>query len=100
MTRARVIQRFDAPSYYEHAARLTADSAVIYGPHFDLDGSRASLGDPFRVARPFAHAIAVEMGEPYAWGWYEHPDGLRPAVCAVGLLPTRGFRVEGRTDRS
>jgi len=99
MTRATIITRYDAPSYYEHAARLTPDRAVILGPHFDTDPADPdTLRDPFRVARPFAHAMALEMGEPFAWGWYDTPGGLRPAVCAAELLP-RGFQVNGRTDK-
>lgn len=91
--------RLPAPSYFEHAGRLHADRAVIYGPHLDMDPTDPSaLRDPFKVARPFAHAMARETGEPFAWGWYGSPEGLRPAVCAVEQLPVT-MRLVGRTDR-
>lgn len=85
--------RLPAPSYYDHAATLQADRCVIYGPHFDVQ----DLADPFKVARRFAHAIAQETGEPFAWGWYDHPAGLRPAVCALESAPLF-MRVEGATS--
>lgn len=99
MTRARIPTRYDAPSYYEHAARLKADGDVVYGPHLDVDpDSIESLRDPFNMARRFAHAMAQEMGEPFAWGWYEHPEGARPGVCAADVAG-KYLRVNGRTDR-
>jgi hypothetical protein len=68
---------------------------VIYGPHFDIDPEDpGSLRDPFRMARRFAHAIAKETGEPFAWGWYATPEGVRPAVCAVEYIPL-GFFTDG-----
>ncbi len=98
MNRTHRIARRSAPSYFEHAARLKADNAVIYGPHLDVDArTPEGLRDPFKVARPFAHAMAQDTAEPFAWGWYDHPDGLRPAVCAVERVPLR-MQVSGRTD--
>ncbi len=98
MTRAANIVRYNAPSYYEHAGRLTAAGAVLYGPHFDLDpDSLDALRDPFSVARPFAHAMAQQMGEPFAWGWYETPEGARPAVCVADQAP-RFLRIQGATN--
>lgn len=86
-----------APSYYEHAARSPRSRHVIYGPHFDIDPEDpGSLWDPFRMARRFAHAIARETGEPFAWGWYVTPEGVRPAVCAVEYIPL-GFFTDGVT---
>jgi hypothetical protein len=92
--------RIQSPSYFEHAAKLRAHGGVIFGPHLDLDPEdRLGLVDPFRMARRFAHTMALETGEPFAWGWYHHGhEGLRPAVCAVEQL--RGaFLMNGRTDR-
>ncbi len=98
MTRWQPV-RIDAPSYDEHAGKLNAQGAVIFGPHLDVNPEDpASLRDPFRMARRFAHSMALEMGEPYAWGWYHHADGLRPAVCSAEQL-RHGFHMDGRTDR-
>ncbi len=97
MTRARVIVRRQVPDYYTHAAKLKASGVVLHGPHFDLDPHDIdSLRDPFKVARPFAHAMAVDLGEAYAWGWWDTPEGAVPAVVPVGCL-CAGFRMNGRT---
>lgn len=91
--RIQPITRYQAPSYFEYAGRLHADGVVIYGPHLDVQ----DIEDPFQMARRFAHAMACEMGEPFAWGWYETAEGARPAVCAQELLPRRGFFTDGTT---
>ncbi len=97
MTRATIIRRFQAPSYYEHCARLKATDAVLHGPHFDVDPDDIdSLRDPFKVARPFAHSMATEMGEAYSWGWFETPEGAVPAVCPA-TLAAKYLRVNGST---
>lgn len=88
--RSYVIARYQAPSYYDHVGKLKADGAVIFGPHLDVQ----DINDPFNMARRFAHAMAQEMGEPFAWGWYDTPEGARPAVCAVEYIP-RGFFTDG-----
>jgi hypothetical protein len=99
MTRARII-RYQGASYYEHVGKLNADGAVIFGPHLDPDPDKPErLADVFAPARKFAHAMAQEMGEPFAWGWFQTPEGARPAVCAVELVPKWTFTVNGRTDR-
>jgi hypothetical protein len=99
MTRARIITRYQAPSYYEHANKLTADGVVIFGPHLDVDyDNPEALRDPLNMARRFAHAMAMELGEPYTWGWYAHPECLRPGVCASEhAAAARGYRQEGST---
>ncbi len=99
MTRAAIPLRRPSVSYYEHAARLHVSGAVIYGPHFDVNPDNIeALRDPFNVARRFAFAMAGDMGEPFAWGWFEHPEGARPAVCAADTAPLF-LRINGRTDR-
>jgi hypothetical protein len=96
MTRAHIITRYPAPCYYQHIGKLSAEGAVIYGPHLDMGDTLEALRDPLGMARKFAHAMAQEMGEPFAWGWYDHPEGLRPAVCALEMVP-RGFFTDGQT---
>ncbi len=87
-----------APSYFEHFGGLTARGPVIVGPHLDMPPGNDGLIDPFRMARRFAHVIARDTGEPFAWGWYDDGGALRPAVCAAESA-AQYLRIEGSTGR-
>lgn len=102
MTRARILHKLNAPSYAEFHARATAaHGPVIRGAHLDVDPeSIEAIRDPFGMARRFAHALALETRQPFAWGWFADPvHGLRPGVCAADIAAQHLY-VNGRTDRA
>lgn len=101
MTRARIIHKLNAASYGDFYAKASAKHGpVVRGAHLDVDPENPeALRDPFRMARRFAHALALDTGQPFAWGWFEDPQqGLRPGVCPAECA-LQHLRVDGRTDK-
>jgi hypothetical protein len=101
MTRARILYKVNAPTYGDFYARASAKHGpVIRGAHLDVDPDNPeALRDPFRMARRFAHLLASETGQPFAWGWFEGDAcGMRPGVWPAEMSPA-GARMDGRTDQ-
>lgn len=101
MTRARIIHKVSTPTYGEFYARAAArHGPVIRGAHLDINPfDDGMLRDPFKMARRFAHLLARETGQPFAWGWFDDPQwGMRPGCWPAEMTPPATFQ-DGRTDR-